>query len=62
VREAFDEALRASPETRDPAEATPHAALLAEHGMWLPSALGTVRRRAIDEVVRPALAALLQRT
>jgi hypothetical protein len=60
VSDAFDGALRAAHEARDPAEATPHAAALAEHGMWLPSALSIIRRRAVDEVVRPALSALLR--
>ncbi|HMJ12376.1 MAG TPA: ferritin-like domain-containing protein [Polyangiaceae bacterium] len=63
VRVAVNQAFAEDPgivgDVEDPPEVTLHASILADHGMWPQSELVRVRRRALDEVVRPALAALL---
>ncbi|HEY6561111.1 MAG TPA: ferritin-like domain-containing protein [Polyangiaceae bacterium] len=59
VAGAFSDELQRPLGGSDSADLVAHADVLADHGTWLPSALGSIRRRAIDEVVRPALQALL---
>jgi hypothetical protein len=58
VSRAFSDELQRPLAGSDSADVLAHADVLADHGMWLPSALRSIRHRAIEEVVRPAYQAL----